>query len=69
MIAASRQEEVMRELCQRVLDGKDMPEKWKTNVVVPIYKAKGDILNCGYLQRKLLERGMKIVERVVEKRI
>ena len=27
---------VMVELCQRVLDGKGMPDEWQTNVLVPI---------------------------------
>ena len=41
-----------------------------TSVVVPIYKGKGDVMNCGaYRGVKLLEHGMKIVERVLEKRI
>ena len=32
--------DVMMKLCQRVLDGKGMPEIWKTNVMVSIYKGK-----------------------------
>ena len=40
-------EEVMRELYQRMLDGKSMPNDWKPNVVVPFYKGKGGVLNCG----------------------
>ena len=58
------------ELCLRVLDGKGMPDNWKTSFVVSIYKQKEHVLNCksyGYV--KLLEHGMKIVERVLEKRI
>ena len=34
------------ELCQRVLDGKGMPDKWQTSVLVPFFKGKGDIRNC-----------------------
>ena len=37
--------EVMMKLCQRVLDGKKMPEDWKTSVMVLIYKGKGDVMN------------------------
>jgi len=37
---------VLMELCQRGLDGKGMPDKWKTSVVVPIFKEKGDVMNC-----------------------
>ena len=55
---------VMVELCQRVLDGKEMPNQWQTSVLVPIFKEKGDVRNCySYKRVKLLERAMKIVER------
>ena len=59
----------MVELCQRVLDGKGMPDQWQTSVLVPIFKKKGDVRNCNtYRGVKLLEHAMKIVERVVERR-
>ena len=35
---------VMMELCHRVLDGTEMPDEWKTSVIVPIFKGKGDEL-------------------------
>ena len=61
---------VLKKLCQRALDGKGMPEEWKTSFVVPIFKGKGDVMDCGaYRGVKLLEHAMKIVERVLEKRI
>ena len=28
------------ELCQRILDGKGMPEDWATSVAIPILKEK-----------------------------
>ena len=53
-----------------MLDGKDMPEEWKTSVVIPIFKGKGVVMDCGaYRGVKLLEHAMKIVERVLENRI
>ena len=61
---------VMVEVCQRVLDGRGMPEERKTSVVVPIFKGKGYVMSCGaYRGVKVLELAMKIVERVLEKRI
>ena len=52
------------------MDGKGIPDEWKTSVVVPIFKGKGDVMNCGsYRGVKLLEHGMKIIERVLERRI
>ena len=61
---------VMMELCQHVLDGRGMPDEWKTSVIVPIFKGKGDVMSCGsYKGVKLLEHAMKIVERVLERQI
>ena len=55
---------------QRVLDGKDMPEEWKTKVVVPIFKGKGNVMDYGaYRGVELLEHTMKIAERVLENKI
>ena len=55
---------VMVELCQGVLDGKGMLVEWQINVVVPIFKGKGDAMSCGvYRGVKLLEHAMKIVKR------
>ena len=31
---------VMMELCQRVLNGRGLPDEWKTSVIVPIFKGK-----------------------------
>ena len=48
---------VTKKFCQRVLDGEGMPEEWKTSVVVPIYKGKRDVMDCGaYREVKLLEQ-------------
>ena len=64
------QVKVMIELCQYVLDGREMPDKWKTSVIVPIFKRKSDVMSCGSCRGvKLSEHAMKIVERVSERRI
>ena len=61
---------VMMELCQRVFDGRRMPDERKTSVIVPIFKGKGDVMSCGsYTGVKLLEHATKIVERMLERRI
>ena len=60
----------MLQLCLRVLDEKGISDEWKTSVVMAIFKGKGDVMNCGsYRGVKLLEHGMKIIERVLERRI
>ena len=60
---------VMMELCQRVLDGKRMPDEWQTSVLIRILKGKGDVTRCNSYKRiKLLEHAIKIVERVLERK-
>ena len=60
----------MAEICQKVLDGFGMPAEWALSIVVPIFKGKGDIRNCScYGVVKLLEHGVKVVERVFKKRL
>jgi len=47
-----------------------IPEDWKSSVVLPIYKGKGDPMDCGsYRWIRLLEHAMKVVERIFEHRI
>jgi len=47
-----------------------IPKDWKSSVVLPIYKGKGDPMECAsYRKFKLLEHVMKIVERIFEERI
>ena len=59
----------MAEISQSVLDGFGMPAEWVLSIVFPIFKGKGDIrnYNCHGVV-KLLEHGMKVVERVLEKK-
>jgi hypothetical protein len=57
--------EVITKIADRVLDGEGMPDEWRCSVLVPLYKRKGDVRDCGaYRGVKLLEHAMKIVERV-----
>ena len=49
---------------------KGAPEDWKSSVVLPIYRGKGDSMECGsYRGIILLEHAMKVVERIFEHRI
>ena len=40
-------EKVMLQFCPQVLDGKGIPDEWKTSVVVPIFKGKENVMTCG----------------------
>ena len=62
--------QVIMQIANEILDGKDMPHDWRTSTVVSIYKKKGSVMNCErYRGVKLLEHGMKVVERLLEKRL
>ena len=46
-----------------------MPGEWALSIMVSIFKEKGNIRNCScYRAVKLVEHGVKVVERVPEKR-
>ena len=57
----------VRELCgvaNGLLMGESMLEPWKRSTVVPLYKDKGNVLECGnYCTIKLLEHGMNMCSR------
>jgi len=58
------------DLCNGTVKEGSLPEDWKSSVVLPIYKGKGDPMECGsYRGIKLLEHAMKVVERISEHRI
>jgi len=47
-----------------------VPDDWLKSVMVDIYKGKGDVLvQSNYWGLKLLDHGMKVVERVMDKLI
>ena len=61
---------MMHEILKRVLEEEQMLAEWKKSVIVPIYKQKGDPLECGNFRGiKLLEHGMKMFEKIVERRL
>jgi len=58
------------DLCNGIVKEGCIPEDWKSSAVLPIYKGKGDPMECGsYRGIKLLEHAMKVVERIFEHRI
>lgn len=60
----------MTDLCNAIIREGKIPEDWQESITVPIYKGKGDPLECGsYRGIRLLEQAMKIIERVLERRI
>ena len=59
---------MMAELCNQVVREGKTPSEWELSTLILIYKGKGDPMECGsYRAVKLLEHGMKVLERVVER--
>ena len=53
----------------RLLRGEKMPDEWRRSVLVPLYKSKRDIKECGnYWEIKLMNHTMKLWDRVIEAR-
>ena len=62
--------EAMTSICNSILNGESMPQDWMDSLLVPLYKGKGDARECGsYRGVKLLEHGMKVLERILDKRL
>ena len=60
----------LTELCNQVVREGVIPREWELNTLIPIFKGKGDPMECSsYRAVKLLEHGMKVLERVLEKRL
>ncbi|XP_076892962.1 uncharacterized protein LOC143544855 [Bidens hawaiensis] len=57
-------------LFNTILKTEKMPDQWRSSVVVPIYKNKGDAQCCSnYRGIKLLSHTMKLWERVIDVRL
>ena len=57
-------------LCLREIMRNGIPQEWRTSVITPIFKQKGDPLMCGnYWGIKLLSHCLKLLERVIEARL
>ena len=53
----------------RLLQGEKMPDEWRSSMLVPLCKGKGDIKECGnYWGIKLMSHTMKLWERIIEEK-
>jgi hypothetical protein len=61
---------LMTEICNLIVKEGKIPADWELSTLTPVYKGKGDPLECGsYRAIKLLEHAMKVFERVIERRL
>ena len=57
-------------LCNLIVSQGRIPDDWKSSILLPVFKGKGDPMECGsYRAIKLLEHAMKVIERMCETRI
>jgi len=57
-------------LCNLIVAQGRIPDDWRSSILLPVFKGKGDPMECGsYRAKKLLEYVMKVIERVFERRI
>ena len=62
--------ELLVNFFNRLLRREKIPEEWSRSVLVPLYKGKGDIKECGnYRGIKLMSHTMKLWEMIIEARI
>ena len=62
--------DILWDLMQKIYSQEKMPEEWRGSIIIPIYKGKGDIQECGnYRGIKLISHTMKIWEKIIERRL
>ena len=70
VIAGEQGTEMLCSVFNNILKNDSSPGKWAESITVPLFKGKGDALDCGkYRGLRLLEHGMKIWERVLMRRL
>ena len=62
--------DMLLDLLQKIFEQEKMPEEWRDRVIVPIFKEKGDIQDCGiYKPIKIIYHTMTILERIIDRRL
>ena len=72
LLNVCKKESVRRwaKVANNVLEGNKVPECLRKSDLIPVFKGKGDVRSCGnYRSIKLLEHGMKVTERIFERRL
>ena len=62
--------DMVLDLLESIWEHEEMPSEWEESETVPIYKQKGDPLDCGNFRGiKLLEHLLKVLERILDQRL
>ena len=62
--------EQLTKALQHIMATEESPAEWKDSVTIPLFKGKGDPLQCGkYRGLRLLEHSMKVWEKILDRRL
>ena len=62
--------DMLLDLLQKVFEQEKIPEEWRDSMIVPIFKEKVDIQDCGNNRGiKIISHTMKIWERIIDRRL
>jgi len=62
--------EYLKQELNKIMQEEKIPDEWRKSTLMPIFKNKGDIMECGnYRGIKLISHSMKLNERVQESRL
>ena len=60
--------DILLDILSGIMQTEKMPEEWRESILIPIFKNKGDILECGkYREIKLMAHTLKLWERLRER--
>jgi len=61
--------EWLTSLCNLIVAQRRIPDDWKSSILLPVFKGKGDPMECGsYRAINLLEHAMKVIDRKKDQR-
>ena len=62
--------EILTDVFRQVMTKEKMPDEWRNSTLIPIFKNKGDIQDCGnYRGIKLTSHTLKLWERIIDQRL
>ncbi|ROT72113.1 hypothetical protein C7M84_009515 [Penaeus vannamei] len=62
--------EYLKQELNKIMEEEKIPDEWRKSTLIPIFKNKGDIMECGnYRGIKLMSHSMKLYERVQESQL
>ena len=62
--------EWITEVFSNIMETEHMPDEWRASTLIPIFKNKGDIRDCGkYRGIKLTSHTLKMWERIINQKL